>query len=70
LFNSPTVINNVETFTAVPIILIESGKKWSQKAIGLKDEYGVKLYNVIGDCVSKSKVMEYPVGVQVSIFII
>ena len=66
LFGKPTVINNVETFTAVPIIMMETGKKWSQSAKGENGEFGVKIYNVVGDCLDKSKFMEYPVGVKFS----
>eukprot|EP01083_Nonionella_stella_P049511 131900_1 len=64
LFGMPTVINNAETFTAVPMIMLEGGKKWGS-VVGESGEKGIKLYNVLGD-VDKSKCIELPVGTSVN----
>lgn len=54
LFGKPTVINNVETITNVPIALIND--QWSDK---------IRLYSVSGN-VSKPGVFEMPIGSKLS----
>jgi len=46
LFGKPTIINNVETFTNVPMIL-ENGADW-YKSIGTADSAGVKIFSLSG----------------------
>jgi len=46
LYGKPTVINNVETFTNVPMILA-NGAEW-YKGIGTADSAGVKIFSLSG----------------------
>lgn len=59
LFGKPTVINNVETFTNVPMI-IANGADW-YKSIGTPDAAGVKIYSLSGR-VRKPGNYELPFG--------
>lgn len=59
LFGKPTVINNVETFTNVPMI-IDNGADW-YKSIGTPDAAGVKIYSLSGR-VRKPGNYELPFG--------
>jgi [NiFe] hydrogenase diaphorase moiety large subunit len=58
----PTVINNVETFAAIPHIVLE-GAEWYQ-ALGRGDNSGTKLFSVSGD-VEHPGVYELPLGSSV-----
>lgn len=60
--NCPTIVNNVETFCNVPLIL-EKGVEWFQ-AIGTEESKGTKLLSICGDC-SKPGVYEFPFGITV-----
>ena len=59
LFGKPTVINNVETFTNVPMILA-NGAEW-YKSIGTADSAGVKVFSLSGR-VRKPGNYELPFG--------
>ena len=59
LWGRPTVINNVETFCAVPFIL-ERGADW-YRALGREDSAGTKLYSVSGR-VARPGPYELPLG--------
>jgi len=59
LFGKPTVINNVETFTNVPMILA-NGADW-YKSIGTADSAGVKIFSLSGR-VKKPGNYELPFG--------
>jgi NADH-quinone oxidoreductase subunit F len=59
LFGKPTVINNVETFANVPMILA-NGADW-YKSIGTPDAAGVKIYSLSGR-VRKPGNYELPFG--------
>ncbi|HRJ74561.1 MAG TPA: NADH-ubiquinone oxidoreductase-F iron-sulfur binding region domain-containing protein, partial [Anaerolineales bacterium] len=59
LFGKPTVINNVETFANVPMILA-NGADW-YKGIGTADAAGVKIYSLSGR-VRKPGNYELPFG--------
>tara|TARA_R110001592_G_scaffold71444_3_gene218449 strand:- start:3017 stop:4870 length:1854 start_codon:yes stop_codon:yes gene_type:complete len=58
----PTVVNNVETFCNVPLIL-EKGQEWFN-SIGTEESKGTKLLSICGDC-SKPGVYEFPFGITV-----
>ncbi|MFO7949405.1 MAG: NADH-ubiquinone oxidoreductase-F iron-sulfur binding region domain-containing protein [Candidatus Fermentibacteraceae bacterium] len=58
----PTVINNVETFAAIPHIVLE-GAEWYQ-ALGHGENSGTKLFSVSGD-VENPGVYELPLGSSV-----
>ncbi len=59
LFGKPTIINNVETFTNVPMILA-NGADW-HKSIGTADSAGVKIFSLSGR-VRKPGNYELPFG--------
>lgn len=59
LFNKPTLINNVETFTNVPMILAK-GADW-YKSMGTADSAGVKIFSLSGR-VRKPGNYELPFG--------
>ncbi len=59
LFDLPTVVNNVETFCAVPAIL-EKGGAWFN-GLGLGDHAGTRVFSVSGD-ISRPGNYEVPVG--------
>ena len=63
LWNKPTVINNVETFANVPIILFR-GVDW-YKSQGVNGAAGLKFIGVSGDVVHPG-VFEVPMGTPVS----
>ncbi len=59
LYASPTVVNNVETLTAVPQIIEMGGDAW--KALGTEKSGGTKLWSVSGH-VKYPGVYELPMG--------
>jgi hypothetical protein len=59
LYAAPTVVNNVETLTAVPQILEMGGAAW--QALGTEKSGGTKLWSVSGH-VKRPGVYELPMG--------
>ena len=59
LYGKPTIINNVETFTNVPLIL-SNGADW-YKSMGTADSAGVKIFSLSGR-VNKPGNYELPLG--------
>jgi NADH-quinone oxidoreductase subunit F len=59
LYGKPTVVNNVETLTNVPLI-IQKGADW-YKSLGTEDTAGVKIFSLSG-CVEKPGNYELPFG--------
>lgn len=59
LYGQPTTINNVETFTSVPVIL-EKGAEWFLQ-LGLPNNGGTKIFSVTGH-VEKPGNYEIPLG--------
>ncbi len=59
VYASPTVVNNVETLTAVPQIIEMGGDAW--RALGTEKSGGTKLWSVSGH-VNKPGVYELPMG--------
>jgi bacterioferritin-associated ferredoxin len=59
LYASPTVVNNVETLTAVPQIIEMGGENW--RNLGTEKSGGTKLWSVSGH-VKKPGVYELPMG--------
>ncbi|MFH1052342.1 MAG: NADH-ubiquinone oxidoreductase-F iron-sulfur binding region domain-containing protein [bacterium] len=59
----PTIVNNVETFAIVPII-IAKGALWFS-TIGTKQSKGTKLMSVSGDC-NQPGVYEVPFGISIN----
>lgn len=59
LFGKPTVLNNVETFTNVPLI-IEKGAKWF-RSIGPESSPGTKAFALTGS-IKNTGLIEVPMG--------
>ncbi|MEP6787869.1 MAG: NADH-ubiquinone oxidoreductase-F iron-sulfur binding region domain-containing protein, partial [Acidobacteriota bacterium] len=59
VYASPTVVNNVETLTAVPQIINMGGDAW--RALGTEKSGGTKLWSVSGH-INKPGVYELPMG--------
>ena len=59
LFEKPTVLNNVETFANIPLI-INNGADWF-KSIGTEDSPGTKVFALVGKVVNAGLV-EVPMG--------
>lgn len=62
LFGKPTIINNVETFAAVPIILLKGGDWHAQ--FGTENSKGTKVFALAGDVVNTG-IIEVPIGKSV-----
>jgi [NiFe] hydrogenase diaphorase moiety large subunit len=58
----PTIVNNVETFASVPVIISRGGEWFTE--IGTSKSKGTKLISVSGDC-EKSGVYEVPFGTTI-----
>ena len=61
LYNKPTVLNNVETWVNVPVI-IERGAKWFA-SIGTEHSKGTKVFSLTGR-VNNSGLVEVPMGIS------
>ncbi|HQO01983.1 MAG TPA: NADH-quinone oxidoreductase subunit NuoF [Spirochaetota bacterium] len=61
LYGCPTVVNNVETLSCVPFIVLKGAKAFGD--IGVKDNHGPKIFGVSGH-VNKPGVFEYPMGTK------
>lgn len=59
---APTVVNNVETFLAIPHIILK-GPDWF-KSVGTEKSSGSKLLSVSGDC-KRPGVYEVPFGISI-----
>ncbi len=66
LYACPTVVNNVETFCAVPYIVTNGGEAY--KKLGTEKSGGTKLWSVSGHVVSPG-VYELPMGYDMEKFI-
>jgi NADH-quinone oxidoreductase subunit F len=61
LYDQPTVLNNVETFANVPVI-IDRGAEWYGK-IGTKRSPGTKVFSLVGK-VRNTGLIEVPMGIS------
>ncbi|URA10475.1 NADH-quinone oxidoreductase subunit NuoF [Thermospira aquatica] len=59
LWGKPTVINNVETWASIPVIILKGGKWFSQ--IGTETSKGTKVFALTGK-VNNSGLIEVPMG--------
>ena len=59
LFGMPTIINNVETFVAIPVILSKGGAWYAQ--FGTEMSKGTKVFALAGDVVNTG-IVEVPIG--------
>jgi NADH-quinone oxidoreductase subunit F len=62
LFEKPTIINNVETFSAIPVIMLK-GSEW-YASIGTQASKGTKVFALAGDVVNTG-IIEVPIGMSV-----
>ncbi|MDI6452561.1 complex I 51 kDa subunit family protein [Peloplasma aerotolerans] len=62
LFDKPTLINNVETFATIPVILKIGGQAYSE--IGTPSSTGTKLISLSGNIKNKG-VFEIPFGISI-----
>ena len=60
IWNCPTVINNVETWANVPVI-INRGAEWFSK-IGTKTSKGTKIFSLVGK-IDNTGLIEVPMGI-------
>jgi NADH-quinone oxidoreductase subunit F len=60
LYDKPTVLNNVETFATVPVI-IDKGVDWFT-AIGTKKSTGTKVFSLAGK-INNTGLLEVPMGI-------
>lgn len=60
LWGQPTVINNVETWANIPVIVLEGGEKFA--SIGTKGSPGTKVFSLVGKVVNTGLV-EVPMGI-------
>ena len=61
LFGKPTVINNVETFANVPLILLKGAEAF--RAVGTKTSPGTKTFAITGE-VANTGLIEVPMGTK------
>ncbi len=59
LWESPTVLNNVETWANVPLILREGAASWA--ALGTEKSKGTKIFSLVGK-VANTGLVEAPMG--------
>jgi NADH-quinone oxidoreductase subunit F len=59
LFDKPTVLNNVESFANIPVIINEGGKKFA--AVGTAKSTGTKAFSLVGK-VRNTGLIEVPMG--------
>lgn len=59
LFGKPTIINNVETFAAVPAIMLKGGEWYA--GYGTETSKGTKVFALAGDIVNTG-IVEVPIG--------
>jgi len=60
LFGKPTIINNVETYANVPVILAKGGEWYAQ--YGTEKSKGTKVFALAGDVVNTG-IVEVPIGI-------
>jgi len=60
--NSPTIVNNVETFLDVLLVLEEGADIFN--SLGTEKSKGTKLFSVSGDC-EKEGIYEFPFGITI-----
>jgi NADH-quinone oxidoreductase subunit F len=61
LWNQPTVLNNVETFANIPVIINEGGASFAE--LGTDNSKGTKVFAMVGK-VKRTGLVEIPMGVS------
>lgn len=62
LWNCPTVLNNVETWANIPII-VDNGADW-YSSVGTKNSKGTKIFSLVGK-INNTGLVEVPMGMTV-----
>jgi len=62
LYGKPTLINNVETFSAIPMIVYEGPERWNK--IGSPGNAGTKVFALAGNIVNGG-LIEVPMGITI-----
>ena len=60
LWGKPTIVNNVETWASVPIVIEHGGEKFA--SIGTKGSKGTKIFSLVGK-VNNTGLVEVPMGI-------
>lgn len=60
LFGKPTIINNVETYANIPMIILSGGEWYTQ--FGTENSRGTKVFALAGD-VMNTGIVEVPIGI-------
>lgn len=68
LYDSPTTVNNVETFAAIPHIINNGGEWYKKLGIGSDRSGGTKIFSISGH-VQKPGVYEVPMGLPLKDFL-
>ena len=66
VFGRPTVINNVETWANVPLVIANSAEKYAQ--VGTDANTGTKVFSVVGK-IRHTGLMEVPMGTSIKTLI-
>ncbi len=61
LYESPTVLNNVESWANVPLIIREGAERWA--AVGTEKSKGTKIFSLVGK-VHNTGLVEVPMGMS------
>ena len=61
LWNQPTVLNNVETFANIPVIINNGGENFAK--LGVENSKGTKVFALVGK-IRRSGLVEVPMGVS------
>jgi NADH:ubiquinone oxidoreductase subunit F (NADH-binding) len=62
LFEKPTILNNVETYANIPVIILEGGEKYAE--IGTEKSKGTKVF-ALGGKVNNVGLVEIPMGTTI-----
>ena len=66
IFGKPTVINNVETWANVPLVITAGAEKYAE--IGTESNTGTKVFSVVGK-IRHTGLMEVPMGTSINTLI-
>ncbi|MCL2756193.1 MAG: 4Fe-4S binding protein [Firmicutes bacterium] len=62
LYGKPTLINNVETLSAIPMIIFEGAERWNK--IGSPNNAGTKVFALAGN-ITNGGLIEVPMGITI-----
>jgi NADH:ubiquinone oxidoreductase subunit F (NADH-binding)/(2Fe-2S) ferredoxin/NAD-dependent dihydropyrimidine dehydrogenase PreA subunit len=62
IHNKPTLINNVETWANIPVIIMDGAEEFAK--IGTKDNSGTKIFSLVGK-IKNTGLVEVPMGIRI-----